>query len=98
MNNQKRKYEDYKEKQPKFWFELCKMNTFTIPFGNTNAERIGDIGLKIHYTNIFQSLWKEKMNGFPGTLAKSCLKSDFEFIVKNDWYLFPKTNGVRYYF
>lgn len=96
----KRKYLEVEERL-KLWFEHPKSQYLLMPFAEGFTERVANLQLKRHFQNIFEKYFWNNINnknhGFPGTLAVSFFRSDKELIKRNKWFLFPKSNGTRYF-
>lgn len=78
------------------WFKDASIETTLVEFGNSQAMQVIDPTLARYISKKIEEFWSDADNkGFPGTLAKSTMRSDLCLLAENKYHVLAKSDGVR---
>lgn len=78
------------------WARDVSIDYTKVEFGDSYSQRVIDPLISEQFDNKLASLWHTGKYGFPGSLAVSVLRSDFEAFKNNQYHILPKSDGTRY--
>jgi hypothetical protein len=78
------------------WAKNVSIDYTKVEFGNSYAQRVIDPDISSLFGTKLSELWDSGKYGFPGSLAASILRSDFETLKTKKYHILPKSDGTRY--